>query len=166
MVDALLLHNKVRWRDETKPARRVAHRQRQRGRYGGGVRAGARDAHQDALSQAVPWHYPLDKRGRVDERRAPGTRVIEHLYLNDKGFGFLETTALEDVPAILALNGVRVNGSATRFRRPKDYDPDANPLVRDGSYRDVFERVFTKVLSDKVADSPTKVFVGGITRGR
>ena len=38
--------------------------------------------------EAVPWHYPLDKRGRVDERRAPGTRVIEHLYLNDKGSAF------------------------------------------------------------------------------
>ena len=162
MVDALLLHNKVKWRDETKPARRV---------HIGNVNPTATAEEfarvletriRTLYPQAVPWHYPLDKKGRVDERRAPGTRVIEHLYLNDKGFGFLETTALEDVPAILALNGVRVNGSATRFRRPKDYDPDANPLVRDGSYRNVFDGVFTKVLSDKVADSPTKVFVGGV----
>ena len=162
MVDALLLHNKVRWRDDTKPARRV---------HIGNVNAGVKaeefarvlETRIRTLSpEAVPWHYPLDKRGRVDERRAPGTRVIEHLYLNDKGFGFLETTALEDVPAILALNGVRVNGGVTRFRRPKDYDPDNNPLVRDGSYRDVFQRVFTAVLSDEVADSPTKVFVGGV----
>ena len=162
MVDALLLHNKVRWRDETKPSRRV-----HIGNVNGGVTAEefARVLEtrvRTLFPGAVPWHYPLDKRGRVDERRAPGTRVIEHLYLNDKGFGFLETTALEDVPAILALNGVCVNGSATRFRRPKDYDPDANPLVRDGSYRDVFDRVFTAVLSDRVADSPTKVFVGGV----
>ena len=73
MVDALLLH-KVRWRDETKPSRRV--------HIETSTEASRREEFARVLETrvgtlfpgAVPWHYPLDKRGRVDERRAPGTR--------------------------------------------------------------------------------------------
>ena len=88
----------------------------------------------------------------MDTRRAHGTRVVEHVYLNDKGYGFVETTCLEDVPVILALNGIRVGGSNVLFRRTKDYDPETNPLVRSGTYETVFEKGFRSVVADEVAD--------------
>ena len=161
MLDALLSHHRTIWRDATKISRRL---------YVGNIDATSADVLAAELEDRIrtksprscPWHYPLDKKGALDTRRAPGTRVGEHVYLNDKGYGFVETTCLEDVPVILALNGIRVGGSNVLFRRTKDYDPETNPLVRSGTYETVFEKGFRSVVADEVADSPTKVYIGNI----
>ena len=105
----------------------------------------------DAVATVTPWH---------DATRAR-TRAVERCHIDARGFGFAECVALEDVEAILALDGSLVDGVRVTLRRPKDYDPRSNPLVRSGTLDAVRRRTRDAIVSPEVATSaPTRMFVG------
>ncbi|KAL0228227.1 hypothetical protein RCL1_004370 [Eukaryota sp. TZLM3-RCL] len=63
----------------------------------------------------------------------PDTDPVLSCQINqDKGFAFIEFHYIEDTTAALALDGVSLQGSALKVRRPKDYgaDEDMNPETR------------------------------------
>jgi len=150
MIEAGLERHRVQWRDSTRNARRL---------YVGNVNA--LETAQESLAVfisdkvaaagCVPWHT-----------KASGTRAIETCHVSEKGFAFFECTALEDAEAVLAFDGIFLNGRNIKIRRPKDYAPEENPLVQDGALDDARRRTFDAIVKPRVADSPTKIFMGNL----
>ncbi|ODN80911.1 hypothetical protein L202_03036 [Cryptococcus amylolentus CBS 6039] len=77
--------------------------------------------------------------------------VIECQINNDKNFAFLEFSKPELVDSALEFDGVELDGHALSLKRPKDY-AGIDPLLQ----------TFNGVVNPSVADSPNKLFVGGI----
>ena len=101
----------------------------------------------DAVATVTPWPNPARTAPWSDPPRA--------------GFGFAECVALEDVEAILALDGSLIDGARVKLRRPKDYDPRSNPLVTSGTLDEVRRRTRDVVVSPEVsASAPVRMFVG------
>ena len=104
-----------------------------------------------AAANATPWHASNPAR----------TRAVERCRVDERGFGFAECVALEDVEAILALDGSLIDGVRVKLRRPKDYDPRSNPLVTSGTLDEVRRRTRDVVVSPEVSTSaPARMFVG------
>ena len=150
MVSARLERDRAEWREKTLNARRV---------YVGNVNAtvtttesiAAFISDKVAARGCTPWHSA-----------ASGTRGVEHCHVSDKGYAFLECTAMEDVEAVLALDGVLLDDRNIKIRRPKDYVADDNPLVRDGTMDTNRRNTYDVMISPRVPDSPTKVFLGNV----
>ena len=58
-----------------------------------------------------------------------GPPVVQVTINQDKGFGFVEFTVMEDAESALMFDGIVFNGAKLKVSRPKDYDPAKNPLV-------------------------------------
>ena len=58
-----------------------------------------------------------------------GPPVVQVAVNQDKGFGFVEFSAMEDAESALMFEGIVYNGAKLKVSRPKDYDPAKNPLV-------------------------------------
>lgn len=150
MVEANLERSRVQWRDATRNSRRL---------YVGHVNS--LETTQESLQAFInakvaatgctPWHSA-----------ATGTNAIESCHVSDKGFAFLECTALEDVNAVLAFDGVFLNGRNIKIRRPKDYAREEDPLELEGAMEENVRRTYEAIVKPRVEDSPTKMFLGNI----
>jgi hypothetical protein len=150
MVEANLERNRVQWRDATRNSRRL---------YVGHVNSStttealaALISEKVAAAGVTPWHT-----------EASGTlgKMIETCHVSEKGFAFLECVALEDVNAVLAFDGVLIDGRNIKLRRPKDYLAEENPLVTNGTIDDNYRATYDVIINPRVIDSPTKIFLGG-----
>nr|ODO03881.1 splicing factor U2AF 65 kDa subunit [Cryptococcus depauperatus CBS 7855] len=70
---------------------------------------------------------------------------------NDRNFAFVEFRTPEQATAALQFDNVVLDGISLRVRRPKDY-AGIDPLLQ----------TFNGVVNPSVADSPNKLFIGGI----
>ncbi|WVQ81323.1 hypothetical protein IAT38_003446 [Cryptococcus sp. DSM 104549] len=80
-----------------------------------------------------------------------GDSVVECQINNDRNFAFVEFRTPEEATAALQFDGVMCEGVSLRVRRPKDY-AGIDPL----------SHTFGGSIAPSVADSPNKLFVGGI----
>lgn len=60
---------------------------------------------------------------------AAGAPVLQVTINHEKGFGFVEFSAMEDAESALMFDGIVFNGAKLKVSRPKDYDAAKNPLV-------------------------------------
>ncbi|KAK8844129.1 hypothetical protein IAR55_006923 [Kwoniella newhampshirensis] len=81
----------------------------------------------------------------------PGEPVAQCQINNEKSFAFVEFRTPEEATAALQFDGVMYEGSPLRVRRPKDY-AGIDPLMS----------TFGGSIAPSVADSPNKLFVGGL----
>ena len=150
IVEATLERKRVQWRDATRNARRV---------YVGHVNSmeTTTEMLQNLINEKVkatgttPWHT-----------EATGTNPVETCHVSDKGFAFLERTAMEDVNAVIAFDGMFIGGRNLKVRRPKDYVPEDNPLEADGALEKNRRETYERIISSNVIDTPTKMFLGNI----
>eukprot|EP01086_Lenisia_limosa_P000173 TRINITY_DN1032_c0_g1_i1.p1 TRINITY_DN1032_c0_g1~~TRINITY_DN1032_c0_g1_i1.p1 ORF type:complete len:331 (+),score=101.51 TRINITY_DN1032_c0_g1_i1:163-1155(+) len=70
----------------------------------------------------------------------------------DKGFAFIEFKTNEDASVAISFDGVELQGSTLRIRRPKDYQGVNDPLVE----------ITSMSAASMVPEHPDKVFVGGL----
>ncbi|KAG6542559.1 hypothetical protein Mapa_016030 [Marchantia paleacea] len=86
-----------------------------------------------------------------------GTKPCINCSVNvDKSYAFAEFITPEDATAALAFDGVTLHGTTLKIRRPKDFAQPANGGAENAS-------PILDMVSSTVADSPRKVFVGGIS---
>ncbi|CAM6128190.1 unnamed protein product [Calypogeia fissa] len=86
----------------------------------------------------------------------PGTKPCINCSVNmEKNHAFAEFITPEDATAALSFDGVTLHGTTLKIRRPKDFVQPAN-----GGIESIL--AVPDVVSSHVADSPHKVFVGGI----
>ncbi|KIR63993.1 splicing factor U2AF 65 kDa subunit [Cryptococcus bacillisporus CA1873] len=90
----------------------------------------------------------MKEKGMTDGKEDP---VKQCQINNDRNFAFIELHTPEQATAALELDGVVLDGASLRVRRPKDY-AGIDPLLQ----------TFNGVVAPSVADSPNKLFIGGI----
>ncbi|CAF4706298.1 unnamed protein product [Rotaria sp. Silwood1] len=73
----------------------------------------------------------------------------------DKNFAFLEFRSIDETTAAMAFDGIVFQGQSLKIRRPRDYQP--MPGGGDQPNMNV-----PGVISTVVADSPFKIFIGGL----
>jgi splicing factor U2AF subunit len=122
-----------------------------------------------------------------DPVHGPGAQVVS-VYVNpDKKFGFLELNSVDLASSCLLLDGIEFRGIGLKIKRPNDYRPEqAPPPGASMPQIDLSKVRFAAgsggfggggghraapgggapgggpVLSNHIADSPNKIFVGGI----
>ncbi|CAM4750282.1 unnamed protein product [Rotaria magnacalcarata] len=84
-----------------------------------------------------------------------GNPVIAVQINLDKNFAFLEFRSIDETTAAMAFDGIVFQGQSLKIRRPRDYQ--AMPGGGDQPNMNV-----PGVISTVVADSPFKVFIGGL----
>lgn len=94
----------------------------------------------------------------------------------DKNFAFLEFRSVEETTSAMALDGIQCKGQALKIRRPHDYQPipgsEPTPtpigsalsgILATGSSANVEPPPYVPgVVSTVVADSPNKIYIGGL----
>ncbi|CAF0864782.1 unnamed protein product [Rotaria sordida] len=84
-----------------------------------------------------------------------GNPVIAVQINLDKNFAFLEFRSIDETTAAMAFDGIVFQGQSLKIRRPRDYQP--MPGGGDQPNTNV-----PGVISTVVADSPFKIFLGGL----
>lgn len=84
-----------------------------------------------------------------------GNPVIAVQINLDKNFAFLEFRSIDETTAAMAFDGIVFQGQSLKIRRPRDYQP-----MPGGG--DMPNSNLPGVVSTVVADSPHKVFIGGL----
>jgi splicing factor U2AF subunit len=84
-----------------------------------------------------------------------GNPVIAVQINLDKNFAFLEFRSIDETTAAMAFDGIVFQGQSLKIRRPRDYQP--MPGMSDAPNLNV-----PGVISTVVADSPFKIFIGGL----
>jgi splicing factor U2AF subunit len=74
----------------------------------------------------------------------------------EKNFAFVEFRTPEEASRAMSFDGITLRGIALRVRRPKDFIPD------DGSANPTALAANLNIVSTNVADTPYKVFIGGL----
>lgn len=111
--------------------------------------------------------------------KEPGNPVLACQINLDKNFAFLEFRTVEETTSAMALDGIQCKGQALKIRRPHDYQPipgseptptpigglisvgsPAAPLAQLGAGEPA--PYIPGVVSTVVADSPNKIYIGGI----
>lgn len=109
----------------------------------------------------------------------PGNPVLACQINSDKNFAFLEFRSVEETSSAMALDGILCKGQALKIRRPHDYQPipgsEPTPAPMSGalgssglasqsisSSNDPKAPYIPGVVSTVVADSPNKIYIGGI----
>ena len=92
----------------------------------------------------------------------PGTPIIKSSYNVEKKFVFLELRSVEETITMLQLDGIRFLDSSLRLRRPPDFDK--NPFITPKRNIPKIDPLSLGIISTKVEESPTKLFVGGIPK--
>jgi len=83
-----------------------------------------------------------------------GSPVIAVQINLDKNFAFLEFRSIEETTAAMAFDGIVFQGQSLKIRRPRDYQP-----MPGG---DLPNSAVPGLVSTVVADSPFKIFIGGL----
>lgn len=84
-----------------------------------------------------------------------GNPVIAVQINLDKNFAFLEFRSIDETTAAMAFDGIVFQGQSLKIRRPRDYQP--MPGAGDAPSGSSLGGV-----SNVVADSPFKIFIGGL----
>lgn len=84
-----------------------------------------------------------------------GNPVIAVQINLDKNFAFLEFRSIDETTAAMAFDGIVFQGQSLKIRRPRDYQP-----MPGGG--DLPSSNVPGVVSTVVADSPFKIFIGGL----
>lgn len=101
----------------------------------------------------------------------PGNPVLACQINLDKNFAFLEFRSVEETTSAMALDGILCKGQALKIRRPHDYQPipgseqtpPAVPIAAlSGLLNSSGPPHVPGVVSSVVADSPNKIFIGGL----
>lgn len=108
----------------------------------------------------------------------PGNPVLACQINLDKNFAFLEFRSVEETTAAMALDGVLCKGQALKIRRPHDYQPipgsEPAPTPMGGAFSGMAAAAGHQtgtveappyvpgVVSTIVADSPNKIYIGGL----
>ncbi|CAK9262831.1 unnamed protein product [Sphagnum jensenii] len=93
----------------------------------------------------------------VNANHLAGTKPCISCSVNvEKAYAFAEFITPEDATVALAFDGVTLHGTTLKIRRPKDFIPPAN-----GGSEIAQPKI--DLVSSVVADSPHKVFLGGIS---
>jgi len=92
-------------------------------------------------------------------KQTEGNAIIAVQINLDKNFAFLEFRSVDETSAAMAFDGIPFQGQYLKIRRPRDYQPI--PGVSDEKAEGV-PQVITGVVSTVVADSPHKIFIGGL----
>ncbi|KAG9511245.1 Splicing factor U2AF 50 kDa subunit [Fragariocoptes setiger] len=85
-----------------------------------------------------------------------GNPVIACQINLDKNFAFLEFRSIEETSYAMNLDGVSFKNQALKIRRPHDYQP------LPGTEQSTRAPLPPGVISTVVADSPNKIFIGGL----
>ncbi|CAM4773999.1 unnamed protein product [Rotaria magnacalcarata] len=83
-----------------------------------------------------------------------GNPVIAVQINLDKNFAFLEFRSIDETTAAMAFDGIVFQGQSLKIRRPRDYQP----MPGGGD----LPNTVPGVISTVVADSPFKIFLGGL----
>lgn len=100
----------------------------------------------------------------------PGNPVLACQINLDKNFAFLEFRTVEETTSAMALDGILCKGQALKIRRPHDYQPipgsEPTPALIGGTLGVAGaqkEATYVPgVVSTIVADSPNKIYIGGL----
>jgi splicing factor U2AF subunit len=84
-----------------------------------------------------------------------GNPVIAVQINLDKNFAFLEFRSIDETTAAMAFDGIVFQGQSLKIRRPRDYQP-----MPGGG--DLPNSNVPGLVSTVVADSPYKIFIGGL----
>ena len=101
----------------------------------------------------------LQKAGGIME---PGTPVLKNTNNPEKRYIFLELRSAEETSCMIQLDGIKFKDSALRIRRPEDFDK--MPALKNQRSIPKLDTLSLGILSTKVQDSATKVFVGGLPK--
>jgi splicing factor U2AF subunit len=121
---------------------------------------------------------------------SPGSPVLSATINREKAYAFIEFRSAEEASAGMSLDGITLQGNALRVRRPKDYQPNVTdaPTVttptstssRSSRYDESLSlppippsipappvhtpvlSVNLNIVSTNVADTPYKIFIGGL----
>lgn len=88
----------------------------------------------------------------------PGSPVLACQINLDKNFAFVEFRTVEETTNAIALDGTICKGQALKIRRPHDYQP----ISGSDSITAMGANVAPGVVSSIVADSPNKIYIGGL----
>lgn len=104
----------------------------------------------------------------------PGNPVLACQINLDKNFAFLEFRSVEETTSAMALDGILCKGQALKIRRPHDYQPipgsEPTPTPIGGALSGLLANNSASeppphvpgVVSSIVADSPNKIYIGGL----
>lgn len=106
----------------------------------------------------------------------PGNPVLACQINLEKNFAFLEFRTVEETTSAMALDGIMCKGQALKIRRPHDYQPipgsEPTPAPIGGALSGMLgaagagaapaEPYIPGVVSTVVADSPNKIYIGGL----
>ena len=87
--------------------------------------------------------------------QAAGNPVLACQINIDKNFAFLEFRSIDETTQAMAFDGINFKGQSLKLRRPRDYQP--MPGIAENPNLNV-----PGVVGTVVADSPNKIFMGGI----
>jgi len=101
---------------------------------------------------------------------SPGNPVVSCQINYEKNFAFLEFRTVEETNAGMGFDGITLHGHSLKVRRPKDYiaptspppTPAAAPVPSLPSPGIASPPNIPGIVSTNVADTPNKVFMGGI----
>jgi splicing factor U2AF subunit len=122
---------------------------------------------------------------------SPGSPVLSATINREKAYAFIEFRSAEEASAGMSLDGITLQGNALRVRRPKDYQPNvtevptvttptSTPTSRSSRYDENLSlppipppmpapqahtpvlSVNLNIVSTNVADTPYKIFIGGL----
>ena len=83
--------------------------------------------------------------------QAPGNPVLACQMNLDKNFAFIEFRSIDETTAGMAFDGINFMGQQLKIRRPRDYQPMSTNYD-----------VGNMMVSNIVADSPYKIYIGGL----
>lgn len=108
--------------------------------------------------------------------KEPGSPVLACQINLDKNYAFLEFRTVEETSSAMALDGILCKGQALKIRRPHDYQPipgseptpvpigsalSSSTITGGHQYVDPVPHI-PGVVSNIVADSPNKIYIGGV----
>jgi splicing factor U2AF subunit len=105
---------------------------------------------------------------------SPGSPVLSATINREKAYAFIEFRSAEEASAGMSLDGITLQGHALRVRRPKDYQPNVTegmifpslPAISSSSaptlQHSPVMSVNLNIVSTNVADTPYKIFIGGL----
>lgn len=104
----------------------------------------------------------------------PGDPVLACQINPEKNFAFLEFRSVEETTSAMALDGIQCKGQALKIRRPHDYQPIPGSEPTPAAIGGVLSGLtgvgastepaphIPGVVSTVVADSPNKIYIGGL----
>jgi splicing factor U2AF subunit len=103
----------------------------------------------------------------VTSTKAPPVVAVQ--MNREKGFAFLEFRTAEESTAAMAFDGITLQGSSLKVRRPKDYgemnESDWNIMPGGEGFAAASSQPQTfipGIVQTNVADTPNKIFIGGL----